>query len=161
MIMTQEQAILKAKDQLAQMEQYIRQASFHGEHLHRVEEGLWKRIMKLGCLMLTAYVADQGTGDLGPTLAYKGRQLNRLDKRHTKIYKSVFGELPPIERTVYGSRETQKHEVIPLDARLGLPESEFSYLLQKWCQSKCVKESYKNAKIDIEEILPISPSIRA
>ena len=161
MIMTQEQAILKAKDQLAQMEQYIRQAGRHGEQVHQVEEGLWKRIMKLGRLMLTAYVADQGTGDLGPTLAYKDRQLNRLDKRHPKIYKSVFGELPPIERTVYGSRETQKHEVIPLDARLGLPESEFSYLLQKWCQSKCVKESYKNAKVDIEEILPISPSILA
>jgi hypothetical protein len=84
-----------------------------------------------------------------------------LDKRHHKLYKSVFGELPPIERTVYGSRETQKHEVIPLDARLGLPESEFSYLLQKWCQSKCVKGSYSNAKLDIEEILPLSPSIRA
>ncbi len=33
---------------------------------------------------------------------------------------SIFGELK-IRRTIYGTRETQKHELVPLDARLHLP----------------------------------------
>jgi hypothetical protein len=43
---------------------------------------------------------------------------------------------------VYGTREAQKHEVIPLDALLALPDSEFSYVLQDWDQGLCVQNSY-------------------
>jgi len=116
--------------------------------------------LNLGRLLLSSFVAGQGTGDLGPTLEYEGRIFRRLDKLHDKPYMSVFGALPPIERTVYGTRETQKHEVIPLDARLGLPESDYSYLLQQWSQSFCVKESYKDTQSDLEQILRLRPSIR-
>jgi hypothetical protein len=73
---------------------------------------------------------------------------------------SVFGPLDTIERTVYGTRETQKHELIPLDARLGLPESDYSYLLQQWSQSFCVKGAYKEAQTDLEQILRLRPSVR-
>ena len=134
MIMTQEAALLKAKDEFCKIEEAIRQATIQGTRIDVVEENLWDQMLGLGRLLLTSFVAGQGTGDLGPTLAYEGRLLNRLDSLHGKPYMSVFGALPDIERTVYGTRETQKHEVIPLDARLGLPESEYSYLLQQWGQ---------------------------
>ncbi len=35
-----------------------------------------------------------------------------------------------LSRRVYGTREGQKIEWVPLDQRLQLPESKFSYLLQ-------------------------------
>ena len=161
MIMTQEAALLKAKDEFCKIEEAIRQATIQGTRIDRVEENLWDQMLGLGRLLLTSFVAGQGTGDLGPTLAYEGCLLNRLDELHGKPYMSVFGALPDIERTVYGTRETQKHEVIPLDARLGLPESEYSYLLQQWGQSFCVKGSYKDAQTDLEQILRWRPSIRA
>ena len=161
MIIAQETAMLKAKKEFQKIEQAIRQATIEGERIDVVEENLWERMLNLGRLVLTSFVAGQGIGDLGPTLEYEGRILKRLDQPHSKRYVSVFGALPPIERTVYGSRETQKHELIPLDARLGLPESEYSYLLQQWCQSLCVKGSYKDSQTDVEQILRLRPSIRA
>ena len=47
-----------------------------------------------------------------------------------------------IRRTVYATRETQKQEIVPLDARLGLPEGEFSALLEDWAQAMCVENSW-------------------
>jgi len=160
MIMAQENALLKAKEEFQKIEETIRQATIQGKRIDVVEENLWDQMLSLGRLMLTSFVAGQGTGDLGPTLEYEGRILKRLDRLHAKPYMSVFGALPPIERTVYGTRETQKHEVIPLDARLGLPESDYSYLLQQWSQSFCVKGSHKDAQSDLEQILRLRPSIR-
>jgi hypothetical protein len=160
MIMAQENALLKAKEKFQKIEETIRQATIQGKRIDVVEENLWDQMLSLGRLMMTSFVAGQGTGDLGPTLEYEGRILKRLDRLHAKPYMSVFGALPPIERTVYGTRETQKHEVIPLDARLGLPESDYSYLLQQWSQSFCVKGSHKDAQSDLEQILRLRPSIR-
>lgn len=147
--LAQETAMFKAKKAFQKIEQAIRQAMIEGERIDVIEENLWERMLNLGRLMLTIFVAGQGTGDLGPTLEYEDRILKRLDQLHSKRYVSVFGALPPIERTVYGSRETQKHEVIPLDAKLGLPESEYSYLLQQCCQSFCVKSSYKDSQTGV------------
>jgi len=160
MIMAQENALLKAKEEFQKIEETIRQATIQGKRIDVVEENLWDQMLSLGRLMMTSFVAGQGAGDLGPTLEYEGRILKRLDRLHAKPYMSVFGALPPIERTVYGTRETQKHELIPLDARLGLPESDYSYLLQQWSQSFCVKGSYKDAQSDLEQILRLRPSIR-
>lgn len=49
------------------------------------------------------------------------------------MYRSIFG-LYSIKRAVYGSREGQKVEFVPLDTRMQLPETRFSYLLQDWNQ---------------------------
>ena len=160
MIMTQENALLKAKEEFQKIEETIRQATIQGKRIDVVEENLWDQMLSLGRLMMTSFVTGQGTGDLGPTLEYEGRILRRLDRLHGKPYMSVFGALPAIERTVYGTRETQKHQVIPLDARLGLPESDYSYLLQQWSQSFCVKGSHKDAQRDLEQILRLRPSVR-
>ena len=160
MIMAQENALLKAKEEFQKIEETIRHATIQGKRIDVVEEDLWDQMLSLGRLMMRSFVAGQGTGDLGPTLEYEGRILKRLDRLHAKPYMSVFGALPPIERAVYGTRETQKHELIPLDARLGLPESDYSYLLQQWSQSFCVKGSHKDAQSDLEQILRLRPSIR-
>ena len=161
MIMTQEQALLKAKDEFTKIEKMIRQATIQGIQINVVEEQLWDQMLGLGRLLLNSFVLGHGTGDLGPTVEYQGRTFKRLEQRHSKDYKSVFGPLDPIQRTVYGTRETQKHELIPLDAQLGLPEGDYSYLLQQWSQSFCVKGAYQEAQSDLEQILRIRPSVRA
>lgn len=158
MIMIQEQEILKAKKQFDDMEAAIRQAATEGQRMDLVERDLWDRMLGIARLMLQGYVDLQGSGDLGATLAYEGRTLNRLEALHDRRYVSVFGELL-ISRVVYGTRETQKLEVIPLDARLGLPDSEFSYLLQEWDQSFCVQGSYAQSRQTIERILGIGQSV--
>ena len=56
---------------------------------------------------------------------------------------------------MYGTRETQKIEFVPWDARLELPADEQSYLLQDWTQSFCVPNSYRESRNAIEKILGI------
>ena len=160
MIMAQEQSILKAKDEFDQMVAAIGKAAAEGQRIDLVERDLWQRMLGISRLMLQGFVDMQGPGDLGATFEHEGRMLNRLEDLHDRRYVSVFGELV-ISRIVYGIRETQKHEVVPLDGRLCLPESEFSYLLQEWDQSFCVQGSYARSNQSIDRILNIGQSIHS
>ena len=160
MIMAQEQSILKAKDEFDQMVAAIGQAAAEGQRIDLMERDLWQRMLAISRLLLQGFVGLQGPGDLGATLAYEGRTLNRLDELHDRRYVSVFGEIS-ISRVVYGSRETQKHEVVPLDGRLCLPETDFSYLLQEWDQSFCVQGSYARSNQSIDRILNLGQSIHS
>jgi hypothetical protein len=72
---------------------------------------------------------------------------------------SVFGELT-IARVVYGSREGQRIERTPLDERLGLPEGDFSYVLEDWSQRLCLKESFAEAGRSLEMLLGLKPGAR-
>jgi hypothetical protein len=158
MILAQEQAILKGEKQFEQIVAFVRQASGDGRAIDQVERGLWERLRSVGLCMLEAFVQGQGTGDMGPTLDYEGRTLNRLDQTHDRRYVSIFGELL-ICRHVYGTRETQKHEVMPLDAQLNLPDSEFSYVLQDWDQNLCVKGPYDEARESVQKMLGLGQSV--
>jgi len=158
MIMTQEQLILKAQDQFDQVQDFVRQASSEGRRIDQVESDLWARMLEIGRHLLEGYVAGYEQADLGPTLEHEGAVVRRLDQPHVRRYVSVFGELT-ISRYVYGTRETQKHEVIPLDAILALPESDFSYVLQDWDQGFCVDSSYGQSRCQIERILRIGQSV--
>jgi hypothetical protein len=159
MIVAQEEAILKAEEQFQQMVRFVKQAGTTGLPIEQVEQNLWDGVLQMGLAFMKAFVAGEGPGDLGETIEKEGRTLRRLEQLHTRRYVAVFGELP-IERFVYGTRETQKHEMIPLDARLGLPDSDFSVLLQKWDLSLCVKQSYAEARQSIEQILGVGQSVR-
>ncbi len=159
-MMEQERSIFKSKDQFLELTKAVREAAEKGIAIDRVEKTLWQGVLNLGRLMLQDYIDEQGSGDLGPTLENHGRTLHRLETRYEKRYVSVFGEIQ-IARTVYGTRESQKHEVVPLDARLNAPESDFSFLLQDWSQAFCVQGSYKQSGEMIERILGIGQSVRS
>ena len=78
--------------------------------------------------------------------------MRRLPERHDRRYVSIFGELT-IDRVVYGTREGQKIERVPLDERLGLPEGDFSYVLEDWGQRLCLKGSFAEAGQSLEMLL--------
>lgn len=159
-MMEQERAIFKSKDQFEKLSKAMREAAEKGVAMDRVENDLWQGLLNLGRFLLQEYVDGQGSGDLGPTVDHQGKILNRLETRHEKRYVSVFGEIR-IARTVYGTRESQRHELVPLDARLNLPEGDFSFLLQDWSQAFCVQGSYKQAGETVERILGIGQSVRS
>lgn len=160
MMMTQERMILKGQVQLDEMVAFVRKAAKDGQPIDGVERSLWQSLLALGHTLLSGYVERVGPGDMGDALSYEGRELNRLESLHDRRYVSVFGELT-VWRYVYGTRETQKHEVVPADALLGLPDSEFSYLLQEWDQSFCVEDSYEESRRKVEKILGIGQSVRS
>src|SRR5438477_4442606 len=142
LMMTQEEAFLKAQTQLADLIAFVRAAPAEGLRLDQVERGLFERLLQLGLSLLTAHVAAQGGGDVGATAtAPDGQTYRKLPDAHDRTYRSIFGALT-IRRTVYGSREGQKIRWVPLDARLGVPEGEFSYLLENWSQRFCLKGAF-------------------
>lgn len=158
MILAHEQAFLKAKEEFQKMIELAKQAANNGVRIHEVETDLWEGLLKMGRCMLQGYVDAQGTGDIGPTLEHEGQALNRLEGLFDRRYVSIFGELK-IPRTVYGTRLTQKFEIIPLDGRLGLPESDFSYVLQGWDQSFCVQNSFDASRHNIERIMGLRQTL--
>jgi hypothetical protein len=153
MIFAQEQAILKAQADLQELVAFTRQAADNRTRIDQVERELMRRLLALGLTLLQLFLAEQGDGDFGEELpAEEGHTLRRLAKPHDRRYVSIFGELP-ITRAVYGSREGQAIERVPLDERLGLPAGDFSYVLEDWAQRFCLKGSFAEAAESLETLL--------
>jgi hypothetical protein len=161
MMMTPEQAALKARDQFDALQGFVQQAAQDGQRIDTVEREVFRRLLGLGHSLLSAFVAAQGDGDLGPEVEVSGGQAaRRLPERHDRRYVSVFGELI-IARVVYGTREGQRVERVPLDERLGLPEGDFSYVLEDWGQRLCLKGSFAEAGRSLEMLLGLRLGTRA
>lgn len=160
MIIAQEQAFLKAQTELDQMCRLVEMTAADGQRIDEVERALFARLLALGRTLLEAFVAAQGDGDSGAELQFDNHRVQRLEEPHSRRYLSIFGELL-IQRRVYARREGQKVEQAPLDARLGLPAGEFSYVLEDWLQRLCVKESFDEAVTALRSFLGVAPSERA
>jgi hypothetical protein len=138
---------------------YVRTAATQGTPVHDVERGLWQRLLQLGRTTLGQFFALQGSGDLGDTVTLPdGQTCERLPEPHTRRYLSIFGEFT-LARTVYGSREGQKIVFVPLDNRLQLPESVFSYVLQDWDQGLCVEQAFGQAQTTVARMLNLKQSV--
>lgn len=161
MIITPEQSALKAQVQFDALRDYVQQAARDGQRIDTVERELFRQLLGLGHTLLSAFVAAQGDGDLGPQAETPGgRTVRRLPERHDRRYMSIFGELT-IDRVAYGTREGQKIERIPLDERLGLPEGDFSYVLEDWGQRLGLKGSFAEAGQSLEMLLGLRVGVRA
>ena len=161
MIMTQEQAFLKAQAQLTDLIAFVRAAPADGLRIDQVERGLFERLLQLGLSLLTAHLAAHGDGAIGDTAtAPDGQVCRKLPDPHERTYRSVFGPLT-ISRAAYGSREGQKIAWVPLDARLGLPAGEFSYLLEDWSLRFCLRGAFAEGRGSLAELLGLRPSVRS
>jgi len=161
MIITPEQAALEAQHQFDALRDFVEQAARDGQRIDTVEREVFRQLLGLGHTLLSAFVAAQGDGDLGPQAETpEGRIVRRLPERHERRYVSIFGELT-IDRAVYGTREGQVIERVPLDERLGLPEGDFSYVLEDWGQRLCLKGSFAEAGQSLEMLLGLKVGVRA
>ena len=119
MIITPEQAAPQGPRAVRAPADFVQQAAEQAQRIDTVERDLLRQLLGLGHTLLSAFVARQGDGDLGPNAETpEGRTVRRLPEPHDRRYVSIFGELT-IARVVYGTREGQKIERVPLDERLG------------------------------------------
>jgi len=162
MKIAQETQLLKEQDLdgvFADLKMSIQRAVEQGEAAHEVELSLWKQLLHLGHRLFGDFLARHGSGDLGPILTLPdGEQCRRLEKPHERRYVSIFGEFR-VWRAVYGSREGQAITFVPLDNRLQLPQSDFSYVLQDWDQSLCVEEAFAQASKTLARVLGLRQSV--
>ena len=162
MSMTDEKDVLKSErleQQFEQLQDLVRLAAKDGQPIHEVERGLWRQLLQMGHELLEQFLRLQGNGDRGETVTLPtGEELHRLENLHERRYVSIFGEFG-LQRVVYGSREKQKIDFVPLDNRLQLPASVFSYVLQDWNQSLCVEEAFGQASATMWRMLELKQSV--
>jgi len=127
--------------------------------VHQLEQTLWDHLLLIGHRALAAFLDAHGTGDQGLTVTMPdGRQLQRLQEFHCRRYVSIFGAFT-LQRTVYGSREGQAIDYVPLDNRLQLPASVFSYVLQDWDQALAVEQSFSQVNQTMARMLKLTQSV--
>jgi len=137
----------------------VEAAARAGTAVHEVEKGLWHELPRLGRHCLTHSFALAGDGDLGETVrGDAGQEWQRLEQRHSRRYVSIFGTFV-LERVVYGSREGQKIEFVPLDNRVQLPAGVYSYLLQDWSQGLCVESAFGQASATLQRMFGLTVSV--
>jgi len=130
-----------------------------GRPLHEVESGLWDLLLLVGHQALAAFLKQHGSGDLGERLTLPdGRDVQRLEELHTRRYVSIFGVFE-LARTVYGSREGQALEFVPLDNRLQLPPGDYSYLLQDWDQALAMEQPFGQVSQTMARMLKLRQSV--
>ena len=159
MIMEIEDRLCKVAKAFSEVLSKLQRSAERGDAVHEVEETTWSGLIEMGREMIIGYIKKQEENVPRPkVIEHEGKKLHRLPRRRRRPYVSAFGPTP-FWRDVYAERETQRQEVVPLDAKLGMPEGNTSYLLQKWSGTKCVKESYQESRATLLEILGFAPSV--
>lgn len=139
-------------ERVKELNQFIVEAAKNGATSYEVESELFKSVLEMGRLFFAGYVALVGTGDVGETLQVSpDTTLERQPELKSREYTTVFGTIT-VDRTIY-SRGAHQKSVAPLDARLDLPESKFSYLLQSWDQMIATEQPYDQVSKVLERIL--------
>jgi hypothetical protein len=151
---TKEQSLHNLEQHVSNLKKMVERAIEQGLPMHEVERATFAELMDTGLDLLTAFVAGQGSGDVGKRTQHRGRKLRRLDDKHQRCYRSIYGPLK-IGRFVYGTREGQKIEYVPLDARLGLPAGDLSYVLEDWLERMCVKDAFRDSVESLVALLGV------
>ena len=129
MIIEVEDRFCKAAKAFSAVLEKLQQSAERGEAVHVVEEMSWNGLIEVGREMIAGYIEKQEEDIPRPeVIEHEGKKLHRLPERRVRSYVSAFGPTP-FERDVYATRETQRQELVPLDAKLGMPEGNTSYLL--------------------------------
>ncbi|HEY7617108.1 MAG TPA: ISKra4 family transposase [Terriglobales bacterium] len=160
MMMNCEMDFGKVQALVTQLLESVEQCGREGRRVDEVERAVLERLLQIGLETLTAYVAAAGDGDEGESLEHQGQTLVRLPQPKRRTYLSVFGRID-CQRYVYGTREKQKIQWVPWDARLGMPAGEQSYVLEDLLQKLVVQLPYGESVQRLEDFLGVKTTQRA
>jgi hypothetical protein len=147
----------KVDDAVRDLAAFVHRAAEDGARLHEVERGVFAGVLRLGLVLVQHFVRLHGTGDVGPTAEVDGVPRPAFESTRTRRIQTVFGEVL-VERVVYGAREGQK-TTAPLDATLGLPAGECSYLLEDWIGRLGVGQTFRDAAGTLADLLGVRTSV--
>jgi hypothetical protein len=129
----------------------------HILEIHSVEGELFRSLLRLGRLLLEAFLCSFGTGYLGENVTLENGSVLRYRREAPRKYLSIFGKIT-IMRSYYlkdGSKG-----VFPLDAQLNLPKRMYSYLLQKLMTLYGVRTTYEGAVETLNDFLGLDMAHR-
>ena len=141
------------------LQQLVETALHDQQTFHEFETALWKQLLQVGHDTVAEFLRQLGAGDLGPNSPRSdGRTLRRLEQPHPRALTCLFGRFT-LSRTCYGSREGQKIEFVPLDARLDLPRGNASYALEDLNAMLGACEPYGRAGAIVKKLLGLNQSV--
>ncbi len=144
---------------ISEIRSFLQDALRNGLTFHDFEQGVHKRILQMGHAATEDFLAGQGSGDLGPSLTLPdGNVVRRLENLHSRELTCIFGSFT-LERTVYGTREGQKIDFVPLDSRLALPADKFSYLLLEFNQLFTTEDPFAKVATNLERLLGLKQHV--
>ncbi len=137
----------------------IRNAVAHPTSFHDFEQSLLDQVLLIGRAATVQLFAQLGPGDVGPELNLPQiGTARRLAQLHPRPLRGVFGCFT-LERTCYGTREGQKIDFVPLDNRLQLPQSKFSYLLQDFNNLLATDQPFAQGAAVVRRILKLDQHV--
>jgi hypothetical protein len=158
-VRTADELCRQIRDTAESLVSLVQTAARDGRPVHEVEQALWKTFQQLGQQCLSQFFALAGDGDMGEAVCSgDGQVWQRLEHHHPRAYVSIFGTFR-LRRVAYGRREGQKIAFVPLDNRLQLPASAYSYLLQDWSQGLCVESAHGRVSATLARIFGVDVSI--
>lgn len=132
-------ALVKLADDLTV---FVREAVQKGSSLNDLERGAFARLLKMGHAAVDLFLKAQGDGDLGDSVTTAlGAILRRSSTVVDRPLRTIFGE-HTLKAYVYSPGSKKRIELRPVDARINLPESKASYLLQEFSQLFCVEKAF-------------------
>ena len=127
--------------------------------IHAVESKAFQTLLQAGRATVQLLVDCLGDGDMGEEHQLSdGTIVKRSAQPQPRPYLSIFGELN-IEQYVYAEREGQEIKFAAIAARLALPESKFSYLLQDWDQNFAMEQPFGKVRQTVERILELKQHV--
>jgi hypothetical protein len=131
----------------AELGEFVERAAADGAALRGVEREILDRLLAMGRAALEQFLALQGDGDRGATVAdEEGRLLFRSEKPAQRPLRTIFGE-HEFQAYVYRRRRHPNTPIAwrPVDERLGIEPDRFSPLLQEFTMLFAVEQSFAPA----------------
>ncbi len=122
--------------------------------IHKVEEQLFRTLLKIGKSLLKETIFNHGNGKVDGKFLNNDHELDYHSDKSTD-YLSIFGEIE-INRSYYWTKGCSGAH--PLDAKLNLPETKYSYYLGRFLNCGVADQTYDEVKANYTELFGIELS---
>ena len=121
-----------------------------------MESSIFKRLMKLGLLLLQLFFANHNQGDYGVILK-TAKGIARRGRLSERSYFSIFGKIE-VKRYRY---QIDEDSFAPLDIALNLPKRCYSYFLSEMVNFLDIKGAYLEGAKFLEKFFGLKVSVSA
>lgn len=144
---------------VAQLKASVQSAVAAGDSFDSIERKTLDSVLQIGHQALELLLALQGDGDLGEEIqTADSKMAQRGEAKSSTKLRSIFGE-HTFEQFTYASGKNKPISLRPISARLSLPESRWSFLLQEFSQMLGVDQAYDQAMKNLGKIFGSSFSV--
>jgi len=123
--------------------------------IHKVEEHLFRALLRIGKSLLEETISNHGNGKVEGKILKGEHELEYHSDKDT-TYLSIFGE-SKFSRSYYWT-EGCDGGVHPLDTKLNLPETKYSYYLGDFLNRGVADQTYDEVKANYTELFGIKIS---